>query len=398
MPNDDKRVPTELPLVTIITPCYKTPAFYLERLAMSLWPVHKRIQWVVVNDSPDDTRIDVFAERMASCFTHFKYVRHDTNRGIFAAYVSALVAADAPYSAILDHDDEVDLAPLVRFLGRNRDGYDLVFTDEAKFSAQGRERYWKPEFDALSAMHYFYMHHITCFRTGICKQMILEEPDAETQYRSCFDIWLSFGYLQRFTDQDCKVAHLPYAAYGWRVHAASTAMDLGQKPKAESERIDIAQRLIQATDPQAEVTIEPSARYVVRYDHALSNAAERKAFAQRIASTFSIGKVAPDGSGMDPLETPDAATLQALARVPVGFLARAAGDGCLVMDRARVPKDSQLARQAARHVGNAPFIAPATTLGSDELHRFILDRPLVLESAARRASHFDCARLNILVV
>ncbi|QSN60691.1 MULTISPECIES: glycosyltransferase [unclassified Caballeronia] len=386
-----------MPLLTIITPCYKTVAYYLERLATSLWPVQSDVQWIVVNDSPEDTAIDAFAQRMASCFEHFEYVRHDRNRGIFAAYTSALVAASAPYAAILDHDDEVDLIPLVQFLKRHRDEYDLVFTDETKFSAETRERYWKPEFDGLSAMHYFYMHHITCFRTSICKEMILAEPDAEARYRSCFDIWLAFGYQRRFADRALKHAHLPYAAYGWRIHPASTAMNLGQKPKAEAERLEIAARLYEPLDAGAAISVDPVARYVVRYEHALSSSESQGELAALLSAHFDAGFAAPDGRRVDVASSVDPGLLNLLARVPVGLLAWHAGERCLVLPRTAVPETSELGRQVARHVRDVPFVAPATTLDGAALDAVFLRRPAVL---VRKDSGFalDRSRLNVLVV
>jgi len=386
-----------MPLLTIVTPCYKTVAYYLERLATSLWPVQSKVQWVVVNDSPDDATIDAFAQRMGSCFPHFTYVRHDRNRGIFAAYTSALVAASAPYCAILDHDDEVDLVPLVQFLERHREQYDLIFTDETKFAPETRERYWKPAFDGMSAMHYFYMHHITCFRTDVCKQMILAQPDAEVNYRSCFDIWLAFGYQQHFGAKSIRHVHLPYAAYGWRVHPASTAMDLGQKPKAEAERLEIAVTLYKPLDDTAAIAVDPVARYVVRYDHPLSSGESQEALAALIAAHFETGSATTDGRRVDFTPETDPLMLNLLARVPVGYLANYVGEYCLVLPRKAVPEGSELATQAARHVADVPFIASADTLDDAALDAVLLQRPAALVRKGAGAV-LDRSELMFLVV
>ncbi|MFM0138664.1 glycosyltransferase family 2 protein [Caballeronia grimmiae] len=395
--NESLKSSADMPLLTIVTPCYKTVAYYLERLATSLWPVQSKVQWVVVNDSPDDTAIDAFAQRMASCFAHFTYVRHDRNRGIFAAYTSALAAAGAPYCAILDHDDEVDLVPLMQFLERHRDEYDLVFTDETKFAPETRERYWKPAFDGMSAMHYFYMHHITCFRTDVCKQMILAQPDAEANYRSCFDIWLAFGYQQQFADKPIKHVHLPYAAYGWRVHPASTAMNLGQKPKAEAERLEIAAALYEPLDRTAVIAVDPVARYVVRYDHPLSSGESQSALAALITTQFETGLVTTDGRRVDLDTETDPLMLNLLARVPVGYLASYAGECCLVLPRKAVPEGSEMATQAGRHIADVPFIASADKLDDAELEAVLLQRPSALVRKGTGAA-LNRSELKLLVV
>lgn len=53
--------------------------------------------------------------------------------GIFTSYTSGINAATTPYVAILDHDDEVDLVPIVAYLNEVGERHDLIYTDEVRF-------------------------------------------------------------------------------------------------------------------------------------------------------------------------------------------------------------------------------------------------------------------------
>jgi glycosyltransferase involved in cell wall biosynthesis len=334
-------------LVSIITPLYKTSIYYLERLATSLWASRDSIEWVIVNDSPGSAHVEAFVTRMKSCFPHIQCVNHDTNKGIFAAYSSGVMASTSPYIAILDHDDEVDLTPIIDHLNKNGDRYDLVFTDETRFGQGVNAHFAKPNFDPLSAMHYFYMHHITLFRTSICKNLI---------YRSCFDIWLAFGYVRHYASAPITSKYVPYSSYGWRVHDDSTAKNLGQKPIADGERIEIAGQLYRQHDSHARIVLDDDARYVVRYVYPVSSASERKQFAALLCSRFDVftPRMAPLTENQ--LSHGDDVLIKTLAKVPLAYLADLVDGKCAVIPRNKLPRGSDIHARVSRHIDGVPVL------------------------------------------
>jgi glycosyltransferase involved in cell wall biosynthesis len=343
-------------LVSIITPLYKTSIYYLERLAVSLWGVRDSIEWVIVNDSPGITHLEEFITRMQSCFPHVRCITHETNKGIFAGYTSGVLASTAPYIAILDHDDEVDLGPIVDYLKKAGDRHDLVFTDETRFGQGVTAHFAKPNFDPLSAMHYFYMHHITLFRTSICKSMIEREPDAVTKYRSCFDIWLAFGYVRHFASSPISCQYIPYSSYGWRVHDESTAKDLGQKPVADGERIEIARKLYNRHDSLADIVLDQDARYVVRYVYPVASGSDRRQFASLLCSKFDVFTQQMEQLTESDLSRGDQTLVKALSKVPLAYLSELLEGKCAIVPKKELPRGSDIYARVSNHVEGVPVL------------------------------------------
>ncbi len=347
--------PDEVVRVSILTPAYKTSPYYLERLAASLWSVRHQIEWVLVNDSPDAAHIDEFAAKMQTCFPHMKYVRHPHNMGIFSAYTSGVNAATAPYVAILDHDDEVDLTLVLAHLKQTGERCDLIYTDEIRFGQDMHVRFDKPSFDPLSAMHYFYMHHITLFRTSICKELIQSDRKAAERYRSCFDIWLAFSYIHRFGRKTIHSHYIAHPSYGWRVHDNSTAKSLGQKPLADSERIEIARKLYQPFYENIQISLDTKARYVVRYAHPIASADACEQFAQYVTTKFELLTPEMSNLSVNALAKNDA-LLGALASVPIGYLHDFIEGKCFVIRRSEIPKGSELNEKLLNHIDGVPVL------------------------------------------
>ncbi len=346
----------DAPLISVITPLYKTSLYYLERLATSLWTVRDSIEWVVVNDSPGVPHVESFIDRMQSCFPNVRYVRHDVNQGIFTSYTSGINAATTPYVAILDHDDEVDLGPIVAHLNEVGERHDLIYTDEVRFGQGVNVHFSKPTFDPLSSMHYFYMHHITLFRTSICKELIDKEPDAVKKYRSCFDIWLALGYIRHFGSQPISSKYVPYPSYGWRVHDDSTAKSLGQKPLADGERIEIAKALYRDLDPLANIELDEEARYLVRYRYPTASAQDRKQLAKLICSRFDVYTHRMTAISEHQMGRGDHPLLVALSNVPLAYLDDFITGKCLIVPRQKLPRDSRFHDSVSRHLNNVPVL------------------------------------------
>ena len=188
------------PVISLITPCYKTPLYFLERLAFTLYDCRHKIEWVVVDDFGSSPGVSPFFAHIAGSFPHLKLISHDTNSGISAGYRTGFANSTADYVALVDHDDELNLLAILDFLEKPAsDSYDIIYTNERKISTISSEDYFKPRFDVLSAVHYFYCHHITLFRGKIARE-IAAKGEAFKFATTTFDIALLYEYLYSSAD------------------------------------------------------------------------------------------------------------------------------------------------------------------------------------------------------
>ena len=218
--------------LSIITPLYNTKREFLNDLAACLEPYQSEIEWILVNDSPDNNKLKIDLAEIIK--PYMVIVTNDKNRGIFYSYYQGYMSATARYCCILDHDDVFMPGNVLRELESDPD---MIYTNEYKFDESGRrEVYRKPEFDMLSSVFYFYTHHVTVMRTDII-QIMLREKGVDGKYTSIFDIHLMLEYMNYFVGRNMQVIHIKSADYGWRMHEASTALNLEQKLSGYFERV-----------------------------------------------------------------------------------------------------------------------------------------------------------------
>ncbi|WP_426240733.1 glycosyltransferase [Pararhizobium sp. DWP1-1-3] len=231
-------------MITLVTPCYQTPKYFLERLFLSIVQIKDLVEWVLVDDSPNSPVVSEFAARASQTLPHFKFIRHSQNRGIRQSYISGFSQAEGRFVGIVDHDDEVDFGYLVRALDVIGDeDFDIVYTNEIRFNHVVGEVYIKPNFDPLSAFYYYYPHHITLFRSDIGRE-IVSLPEALSLSSTTFDIAFWYEYLSSFQERAPRALHLPFTTYGWRVHEGSTASSVHQKTEHLYERRNLADAFI----------------------------------------------------------------------------------------------------------------------------------------------------------
>lgn len=231
--------------LTLITPCYKTPKYFLERLFVSLFPFRDQIEWILVDDTPMSVEVKQFAKRIERLMPNFKLISHDRNLGISSSYADGILAATGAYVGILDHDDEVDLRDIVRLATSGAfSGIDLIYTNEAKFNHGYFELYSKPVYDALSSFYYYYPHHLTFFKAGTARDIVRRNEILNVS-ETAFDIAFWYAYMISHKAKKMVTLAIPFPSYGWRVHGQSTASHIDQKPKHLSERVRISHEYAQ---------------------------------------------------------------------------------------------------------------------------------------------------------
>lgn len=95
------------PLVTILTPCYRSAAF-IERTFDSLErQTYRPLQWVVVNDQSPDNTLELLERCAARASLDVTIVNLPQNRGPLPAVKAGLEHVTGEFTMILDHDDEL---------------------------------------------------------------------------------------------------------------------------------------------------------------------------------------------------------------------------------------------------------------------------------------------------
>lgn len=233
-------------VLSLITPCFRSQEADLKKILEELLKHRNKIQWVLVNDEPENQKLSALLMHLAEQFDFIRLVNNPENLGMFEAYCRGFEIADGAWSAILDHDDRIHLSEIMSQLEQLLPFYDLIYTDEYKFEEEGKmtSQYIKPYFDPLSALHYFYTHHLTFFKQDIIKTFISER--LVEKYPSCFDLWLNANYIKQFIKrgQELRWKLLPVLAYGWRIHENSTAKNIQSvRPSQLGERIELFEEI-----------------------------------------------------------------------------------------------------------------------------------------------------------
>jgi hypothetical protein len=318
------------PLLSLVVPCWRSDPAQLDALLAGLAPRAAELEVVWVNDDPGNAALAARLVAAAARLPHARLVAHAENAGIFAAYRSGFAAATAPFAAILDHDDVVDPAPALDAL-RADPGVDLLYTDEYKLGPDGPEQpFRKPEWDPLSAVFYFYAHHLACWRTAVVQAALADEP--APRYATIFDLWLAAAYQRRLR-RPLRARHLDAAAYGWRIHAGSSSGDIAAKPSNGAERIRLAAEHLGRLGEPALLALDAERRWLVRgWFHSANEVAGLPPLARRLAAGEPLR--ATPGSAVSFVGAPSPrarlAALDRLYRIPLRYLAALGYNAVLV--------------------------------------------------------------------
>jgi glycosyltransferase involved in cell wall biosynthesis len=130
-----------MPIFSIVTPVYNTP---IKALKACIASVRKQTfadwEWCIVNDCSTQPRVAKILDRLASKDSRIRVVHRSSNGGIVAASQDGLDMATGDFSALLDHDDELNICALdevAKCIGREPE-VDYIYSDEDKIGPDGR--------------------------------------------------------------------------------------------------------------------------------------------------------------------------------------------------------------------------------------------------------------------
>ncbi|MCR5282014.1 MAG: glycosyltransferase [Lachnospiraceae bacterium] len=226
-------------LISILVPAYQTKKEYFCQMIESVLGQSYPNWQLVIADSSSDDRLRQAAESYKDpriCYHHL-----DLNEGISQNTNEAFKWAEGNYVGLLDHDDLLApqaLSEVVRLLRQG--GYDMVYTDEDKVSADLTgcfEPNIKPAFNLDLLLSNNYICHFTVIRSELFgKALLRKEYDGAQDYDLFLRIligiewervekhkttheygWFPVEYVKR------HIGHVPMILYHWRAHEHSTS-------------------------------------------------------------------------------------------------------------------------------------------------------------------------------
>jgi GT2 family glycosyltransferase len=219
-----KRVRTNKPLFSVLTPAYNSKPEWLAEAALSLlnqsfadW------EWCIVDDGSDHRETKKLLELLNAVSPRVR-VHFAANAGISAANNQALELAQADYVCFLDHDDLLHPLALEAMREKMEEGYDLAYSDEDKLDdATGElvEPFFKPEWSPEYLRGVMYVGHLLCVR---------RELALKTQFDSAFNGVQDFEFMLRLSETEVRIGHIPSVLYHWRKTPGSIAEKTNAKP------------------------------------------------------------------------------------------------------------------------------------------------------------------------
>ena len=217
-----RNVPVAGPLMSIVTPAYKTPPAFLRKMIQSvLDQTYANWELIIVNASPDDAAMkDVFAELQDP---RIHIVESPANDGITGNTNLGLKYCAGDYVSFFDHDDTIAPCALAEFVRAIQAGSDmgeapgLLYCDEGNIDEDDSPSLpvFKPDYNYDLLLSNNYVIHWLTVRRDLLEQVELscKDVDGAQDYDMTFKI-CELGF---------PVVRIPYVLYSWRIHSGSTA-------------------------------------------------------------------------------------------------------------------------------------------------------------------------------
>ena len=218
--------PLEPGLLSILTPVWDgSPVHYLKTLATGLIAQNQAgaCEWVILDNGCADARLLGYLTALRR-YPWIQVHRLEQNAGITSGLRYCLERASGRYAIAVDADDLLypDALSVAAFYLRRFDYPPLLYSDEDKIlGAKVYQPYMKPDWDPVLLLNSAYIAHLGILE----RQKALElgaYTDPNTEGSPDWDVFV------RFLIAGYQAAHIPEVLYSWRVHANSTADEIGR--------------------------------------------------------------------------------------------------------------------------------------------------------------------------
>lgn len=220
-----KPAPSDGPLMSIVTPAYKTPPAFLRKMIDSIISQsYGNWELVIVNASPDDEDMQRVFNEYAD--RRIKVIETPENLGITGNTNLGLAHCTGDYVSFYDHDDTVEPYALAEYV-RRINGSDvkpgLLYCDEDNIDENDVPSLplLKPDYNEDFLLSNDYILHWLTIRRDLLKMVELSGNDVEGAQD--YDMTFKIAELGQ------PVIHIPEVLYHWRIHSGSTAGDPAQK-------------------------------------------------------------------------------------------------------------------------------------------------------------------------
>lgn len=215
------------PLISIITPTYKTNIDYLKTTVKSVTDQsYEKWEWCIVDDGSNDPELVDYLRSIES--DKIKIFINNKNKGIVSATNDAISMATGEYVAFLDHDDILDkdaILYVADVINKDPDTH-LIYTDEDKVLEDGRfvGPFYKPDFNYSLLLSSMYTCHLSVYKRSIVNLL--------GGIRKGFDGSQDYDLALRFIEHTRNIKHIPRILYHWRITPNSTSSSITNKPDA----------------------------------------------------------------------------------------------------------------------------------------------------------------------
>ncbi len=253
------------PRFTIVVPCYRPPAWALDRCVTSvLTQDYPNWELRIVDDASGDGPLMRQLDRIDRADPRIKVRKRTENGGISAATNEAVSAGSGEWVVFLDHDDELAAGALSRLAAaifatqRAR----IIYSDEDKIDESGTRFMpaFKPEWSPDLLLSNAYMCHVLVVKRSLFDQV--------GGVRTEFDGAQDYDLMLRATElvDPAEIVHIPEVLYHWRTLAGSASGDTGAKPWAFEAGRRAVEEAVRRRGIDAEVTMHPriAGSYAVR--------------------------------------------------------------------------------------------------------------------------------------
>jgi glycosyltransferase involved in cell wall biosynthesis len=217
------------PRIAVLMPVFNPKPEWLQQAIDSVRDqLYPHWQLCIADDCSTDPQVREVLKAAADADQRIRVVFREQNGHISASSNSALELVDAPWVALLDHDDllaEDALAWVARSIVEHPQ-LRMIFSDEDKIGADGllRDPYFKCDWNPILMESQNAVCHLGVYST----ELVREVGGFREGYEGAQDHDLTLRCSRQLTRE--QILHLPRILYHWRLHAGSTAAGAEAKP------------------------------------------------------------------------------------------------------------------------------------------------------------------------
>lgn len=259
---EDARTLAYRPLISIVTPLYRTPLEFLDACIQSVFgQIYQNWQLCIVDDGSADPALTRRAEEFQRRDPRVTFRALPTNCGISGATNECLALAAGEFVAFLDHDDALSNTALYEVAKRLNiePEIDVLYSDEDKITTDNRpyDYFFKPDWSPELFLSTNYICHFLVVRRRLIEQVGGLRPEFEGSQ--------DYDLMLRVVEQTSRVRRIPKVLYHWRSHPQSTASATDQKPTASRAGYKALVEHLERLREDAAVVELGSSRYRIQY-------------------------------------------------------------------------------------------------------------------------------------